>query len=54
MASFVRVHAANGTCIGHLLASARGWRAFDRESKELGTFPTKEAAVADLSRQEVA
>jgi hypothetical protein len=43
-----------GRCLGHILGSARGYRLFDHNDVELGTFPTKEAAVAGLSRQEVA
>jgi hypothetical protein len=41
-------------CRGHLLASARGWRAFDREDREIGTYPTPEAAVAALLELAVA
>jgi hypothetical protein len=35
-------------CRGHLLASARGWRAFDREDREVGTYPSPEAAISAL------
>jgi hypothetical protein len=41
-------------CRGHLLASARGWRVFDREDREIGTYPTPEAAVAALLELAVA
>jgi hypothetical protein len=39
----VPVHGQAG-CAGHLLRSAKGFRAFDTDSKELGTF--KDAALA--------
>jgi hypothetical protein len=39
----VPVHGQAG-CAGHLLRSAKGFRAFDADSKELGTF--EDAALA--------
>ena len=42
-------------CRGHLLASARGWRAFDREDRELSQmYSTPEAAIAALLELAVA
>jgi hypothetical protein len=38
----------NGDCRGHILRSARGFRTFDRDDRELGTYPTPDAAVAAL------
>jgi hypothetical protein len=37
-------------CLGHLLHTARGWRAFDSNDKAIGTFPTQsDAAQAVLT-----
>ena len=44
----------NGDCRGHLLASAKGWRVFDRDDREIGTYPTPDAAVAALLELAVA
>jgi hypothetical protein len=45
----------NGDCRGHLLYSARGWRVFDRDDRELrGTYPTPDAAVVALLELAVA
>jgi hypothetical protein len=50
--TLIPIIASTGQCIGHLLASRAGtWRCFNAADVELGTFPTKEAAVADLNRQ---
>ena len=42
----VPVHGQAG-CAGHLLRSAKGFRAFDTDSKELGTFKDGTAAHMD-------
>jgi hypothetical protein len=45
----------NGDCRGHLQASARGWRVFDREDHELPEmYPTVDAAIAALVDAEAA
>ncbi len=41
------VHGVTG-CVGHLLYSARGFRAFDAHDKEIGLYPTPDAGVAAL------
>jgi hypothetical protein len=33
-------------CVGHLLRTAKGFRACDANDKEIGTYPTPEAGVA--------
>jgi hypothetical protein len=38
----------DGGCLGHLIASARGWRAFGRNDELVGTFETEDAAVTAL------
>ena len=38
-ARLVSVHGTTG-CVGHLLRSARGFRAFDASDKEIGVFET--------------
>jgi hypothetical protein len=38
----------NGDCRGHILRSAKGFRTFDRDDREIGTYPTPDAAVAAL------
>lgn len=35
-------------CVGHLLRSARGFRACDANDKEIGTYPNAELAAAAL------
>jgi hypothetical protein len=35
----------SGDCRGHILRSAKGFRTFDREDREIGTYPTPDAAV---------
>lgn len=35
-------------CIGHLLATCRGWRACDSQDRELGYFETEGEAVVAL------
>jgi hypothetical protein len=32
-------------CVGHLLNTAKGWKAYDANDKALGTFPDQTAAV---------
>ena len=44
----------NGDCRGHVLRTAKGFRAFDRDDRELGTYPTPDAAVAALLELAVA
>ena len=38
----------NGDCRGHILRSAKGFRTFDCGDREIGTYPTPDAAVAAL------
>ncbi len=45
--TLVPVHGAHG-CAGHLLRSAKGFRAFDSQDKEIGLYPTPDSAVAAL------
>jgi hypothetical protein len=45
--SFAPVIGING-CVGHLIWTARGVRAFDADDKEVGTYPTMDAAAAAL------
>jgi hypothetical protein len=33
-------------CLGHLLNTAKGWKAYDANDKALGTFPDQSAAVS--------
>ena len=40
-----------GGCIGHLLPTCWGWRAFDASNYELGTFPDMYAAAGALMPQ---
>jgi len=40
----IPVHGEHG-CVGHLLRSAKGFRACDVNDKEIGTFPTTDAAA---------
>jgi len=40
---------AGGKCIGHVLRTARGARAFDRNDVEIGTFASAEQAIAAIS-----
>ena len=42
----------NGDCRGHILRSAKGFRAFDRNDHELGTFESPDAAIAALLEAE--
>jgi hypothetical protein len=35
-------------CVGHLIRTARGVRAFDADDKEIGTYPTMDEAAAAL------
>jgi hypothetical protein len=35
-------------CLGSLLRTARGYRAFDSDDREIGTYPTVEAGAAAL------
>jgi hypothetical protein len=44
----------NGGCRGHILRSAKGFRTFDRDDREIGTYPTPDAAVAALLELAVA
>ena len=45
--SFVPVIGSTG-CVGHLIWTARGVRAFDAGDKEVGSYPTMDAAAAAL------
>jgi hypothetical protein len=40
------VHNATG-CVGHLLRSSKGFRAFDRDDKEIGTYETAGLGLGD-------
>jgi hypothetical protein len=33
-------------CVGHLLNTAKGWKAYDADDRALGTFPTQSDAVS--------
>ena len=44
----------NGDCRGHILRSARGFRTFDRDDHELGTFASPDAAITALLAAEAA
>jgi hypothetical protein len=46
----------NGDCRGHILRSAKGFRTFDRDDREIGsgTFPTPDAAIGALLDAEAA
>ena len=55
MKAFRPVFSGRGKCVGHIIASARGWRAYDRRDALVGYFPSEaEAAQAliDLSGRE--
>jgi hypothetical protein len=41
-------------CAGHVLRTARGFRAFDADDKEVGTYATADIAVATLLELAVA
>ena len=40
---------AGGKCLGHIIRSARGVRAFDHNDVELGTFASAEQAISAIS-----
>jgi hypothetical protein len=44
----------NGDCRGHILRSAKGFRTFDRDDRELGTYETPDAAITALLEAEAA
>jgi hypothetical protein len=46
----------NGDCRGHILRSAKGFRTFARDDREIGngTFPTPDAAITALLEAEAA
>jgi hypothetical protein len=46
-ARLVPVHDTTG-CVGHLLRSAKGFRAFDANDKEIGTYPTAGLGIVAL------
>jgi hypothetical protein len=46
--ALVPVHGTHG-CAGHLLRSARGFRAIDVQDREVGTYASSEAGIAALS-----
>ncbi len=53
MSQLIPVHGVTG-CVGHLLRSAKGFRAFDAEDKEIGTFESAAlAAAAFLEREAI-
>jgi hypothetical protein len=43
----IPVHNASGCC-GHLLRSAKGFRAFDRDDKEIGVYETADLGFVAL------
>jgi hypothetical protein len=48
---FRPVLSGRGRCVGHIIASARGWRAYDRRDALLGYYATEsEAADALIAR----
>ncbi len=36
----------SNACLGHILKSCKGWRAFDAQDRELGLFDSQSAAGA--------
>jgi hypothetical protein len=38
----------NGDCRGHLIPTCKGWRVFDRNDREIGTYDSADMAVAAL------
>ncbi len=46
-ARLLSIHGVTG-CVGHLLRSAKGFRAFDAGDKEIGLYPTPDAGVTAL------
>jgi hypothetical protein len=44
----------NGDCWGHILQSAKGFRTFDRDDHEIGTYPSPDAAISALLDAEAA
>jgi hypothetical protein len=44
----------NGDCRGHILRSAKGFRTFDRDDRELGTYPSPDDAIGALLATEAA
>jgi hypothetical protein len=51
--SFAPVIGSTG-CVGHLIWTARGVRAFDAADKEVGTYATMDEAAATLLERAVA
>jgi hypothetical protein len=50
----IPVHGERG-CVGHILRTAKGFRAFDRDDKEIGVFETAgDGLVALLERDQTA
>ncbi len=47
MSQLFPVHGVTG-CVSHLLRSDKGFRAFDSQDKEIGTFDSAEAGAAAL------
>ncbi len=46
-ARLLPIHGVTG-CVGHILRTAKGFRAFDSQDKEVGTFDSAEAGAAAL------
>jgi hypothetical protein len=40
---------AGGKCLGHIIRSARGYRAFDAKNVQIGTYRTAEEATAAVA-----
>jgi hypothetical protein len=49
MSHFRPVFDAADACAGHLIRTAKGWRAFDRQDIELGIFETEREAARLLA-----
>jgi hypothetical protein len=45
----IPIHSAHG-CAGHILRTAKGFRAFDSDDREIGSYPNADLAVAALDR----
>jgi hypothetical protein len=43
-------HAPSGACRGHIVRTARGFVAYDRSDREVGTFGSEDEAASALSQ----
>jgi hypothetical protein len=46
----IPIHDTTG-CVGHVLRSAKGFRAFDRDDREIGTYATAGEGLVALLEQ---